>query len=156
MTAGVLSVNKMETAAIKREHNLWISPTRMFEGMLSEQGQGGMIKDLFKKIGWKRKILFLMLPIIAGYVGFEWVTYPDTAVLVDTDPKSTAWMEMRARESTERGKKPRRYQLWKPLKSISPNLKNAVLIAEDAAFFQHEGLDYSEIREAIKINAERL
>jgi monofunctional glycosyltransferase len=30
------------------------------------------------------------------------------------------------------------------------------LIAEDAAFFQHDGLDYNEIREAIKINAEKM
>ena len=48
------------------------------------------------------------------------------------------------------------YQAWKPIRSISANLKNAVLIAEDAAFFQHEGLDYGEIREAIKINAEKM
>ena len=30
------------------------------------------------------------------------------------------------------------------------------MIAEDAAFFQHEGLDYDEIREAIKINTEKM
>jgi monofunctional biosynthetic peptidoglycan transglycosylase len=65
-------------------------------------------------------------------------------------------MEMREREARADGKKPRRVHVWKRLNSISANLKNAVLIAEDAAFFQHEGLDYKEIREAIKINAEKL
>ena len=65
-------------------------------------------------------------------------------------------MEMRSREARANGMKPRRYQLWAPLPDISANLKNAVLIAEDAAFFQHDGLDYNEIREAIKINAEKL
>ena len=60
------------------------------------------------------------------------------------------------REAHADGRKPRRYQIWKPIRSISANLKNAVLITEDAAFFQHEGLDYGEIREAIKINAEKM
>jgi monofunctional biosynthetic peptidoglycan transglycosylase len=115
-----------------------------------------MIKKVFKNMKWKRKVFFSTLLLVAGYIGFEWITYPDTAILASTNPKSTAWMKMRTQESIDQGRKPRRYQVWKPLKSISPNLKNAVLIAEDAAFFQHEGLDYNEIREAIKINAEKL
>jgi monofunctional biosynthetic peptidoglycan transglycosylase len=65
-------------------------------------------------------------------------------------------MEMREAEAREKGRQPRHYQLWVPIQSISPHLKNAVLIAEDAAFFQHEGLDYDEIKEAIKIDAEKL
>jgi monofunctional glycosyltransferase len=115
-----------------------------------------MIKEFLKNMSRKRKFLFSMLLIIAGYVGFQWITFPDIAALAGTNPKSTAWMEMREGEMRENNKKPRRYQIWKSMKSISPNLKNAVLIAEDAAFFQHEGLDYNEIREAIKINAEKL
>ncbi len=63
---------------------------------------------------------------------------------------------MREDEARENGKKPHRYQVWAPLGSISPNLRNAVLIAEDAAFFQHDGLDYHQIHEAIKINAEKM
>jgi monofunctional biosynthetic peptidoglycan transglycosylase len=115
-----------------------------------------MIKEFFRNLSWKRKLLFSMILIIAGYVGFEWITFPDIAALAGTNPRSTAWMEMREREMRENDRKPRRYQVWKSMKNISPNLKNAVLIAEDAAFFQHEGLDYNEIREAIKINAEKL
>ena len=90
------------------------------------------------------------------FIGYEALTYPDVEALAKQNPKSTAWMEMRDREARAEGRKPRRYQIWKPIRSISANLKNAVLIAEDAAFFQHEGLDYGEIREAIKINAEKM
>ena len=91
-----------------------------------------------------------------AYAGYEAVTFPDVSALARINPTDTAWMEMRDREATSNGREPRRYRIWVPLRDISPNLKNAVLIAEDAAFFQHEGLDYNEIREAIKINTQKM
>jgi monofunctional biosynthetic peptidoglycan transglycosylase len=115
-----------------------------------------MAKIFSKKWSLKKRILLAVFLLLLLYVGYEWFTFPNTAILVRTYPKSTAWMELRANEAAESGKKSRRYQVWKPMNSISPNLKNAVLIAEDAAFFQHEGLDYNEIREAIKVNAEKM
>jgi monofunctional biosynthetic peptidoglycan transglycosylase len=115
-----------------------------------------MVKDLLKRWCWNRKVFYGFLLALAGYLGYEIVTYPDVAVLVRENPKTTAWMKMREREAREQGRRPLHFQVWKPLNSISANLKNAVLIAEDAAFFQHEGLDYKEIREAIKINAEKM
>ncbi len=103
-----------------------------------------------------RKLALVLIAVIVLYVGYEFITFPNVGGLVKTNPSTTAWMEMRDAEARAEGKKPRRFQVWVPLNAISPNLKNAVLIAEDAAFFQHEGLDYNEIREAIKINAEKL
>ncbi len=103
-----------------------------------------------------KKILLLILLLVGIYIAFEALTFPRVEGLAKTNPGPTAWMEMRDAEARAKGKKPRRLQVWVPLGTISPNLKNAVLIAEDAAFFQHEGLDYNEIREAIKINAEKL
>jgi monofunctional glycosyltransferase len=109
-----------------------------------------------KKKKFGRKIFLILLLALVAYTGYQVLTYPNVAILAGERPKSTAWMEMRDEEALAKGKKPRRYQSWVPLSSISPNLKNAVLIAEDAAFFQHDGLDYNEIREAIKINAEKM
>jgi monofunctional biosynthetic peptidoglycan transglycosylase len=103
-----------------------------------------------------RNILWAVVFCTVSYIASQWITYPDIASLARENPHSTAWMRMREKESQAKGKKPRHYQIWVPLASISPNLKNAVLIAEDAAFFQHEGLDYHEIKEAIKINAEKM
>ena len=115
-----------------------------------------MFRNHFRSWSRRRTILVALSFSLAVFGLYQWITYPDVAVLARTNPKSTAWMEMRAREALSQKKKPRRFQIWKSIRSISPNLKNAVLIAEDAAFFQHEGLDYKEIREAIKINAEKL
>jgi len=107
----------------------------------------------WKLSGW---VLLYLALAVAGYVAYEWATWPDVARLATANPTTTAWMEMRAAEARAKGMRPRRAQIWVPLTAISPHLKNAVLIAEDAAFFQHEGLDYNEIREAIKVNAEKL
>jgi monofunctional glycosyltransferase len=110
----------------------------------------------FRCWSWKKRVLVAFLLMLVLWLAYEWITYPDTALLAHENPKTTAWMEMRDNEERAEGKKPRRYQIWRSLGSISPNLRNAVLIAEDAAFFQHEGLDYKEIREAIKINTEKM
>ena len=39
---------------------------------------------------------------------------------------------------------------WVPYSRISPNLKRAVLVAEDSAFWDHEGIDVEEIRKSIQ------
>jgi monofunctional biosynthetic peptidoglycan transglycosylase len=103
-----------------------------------------------------RKILLVVLIAVVAWLAYEVVTFPRVAALAKENPTTTAWIEMRDAEARAKGKRPRHVLIWVPLQAISPNLKNAVLIAEDAAFFQHEGLDYNEIREAIKVNAEKL
>jgi monofunctional biosynthetic peptidoglycan transglycosylase len=108
------------------------------------------------KKGTRRYILWAAVFCAVSYGAYQWVAYPDIASLARENPRSTAWMRMREQETRAKAKKPRHYQIWVPLASISPNLKNAVLIAEDAAFFQHDGLDFNEIKEAIKINAEKM
>jgi monofunctional biosynthetic peptidoglycan transglycosylase len=107
-------------------------------------------------VGRGRKIVYVLGLLVLGGLIFEVITFPRVWQLKRENPNNTAWMELRDREAVEKGKKPKRQQIWVPLNSMSSYLKNAVLIAEDAAFFQHEGLDYDEIKEAIKVNAERL
>jgi monofunctional biosynthetic peptidoglycan transglycosylase len=111
-----------------------------------------------KKIPRRKPLLLLLLLLLilgAAWLGYEWLAFPDTASLARTNPASTAWMELREREARKEKRPVRRRHEWRPLSSISPHLKNAVLVSEDAAFFQHEGIDYDEIREAMKINLEK-
>jgi monofunctional biosynthetic peptidoglycan transglycosylase len=84
-----------------------------------------------------------------GYLGYTVATLPDVASLKKVNPTVTALMEQRA---VERQTKPRPIRFWLPYNSISPHVRNAVLIAEDSAFFQHSGYDVNEIRESIKRN----
>ena len=65
-------------------------------------------------------------------------------------------MDRRAREAAARGQTPRRVQTWVAYDRISPNLKRAVLVAEDAKFWQHEGVDFEQLKESIETNIERM
>jgi monofunctional glycosyltransferase len=88
-------------------------------------------------------------------VAYLYLTLPDVRVLADTNPESTAWMEMRVAQAAREGKSTRRVQRWVPYSRISQNLKRAVLVAEDAAFWDHEGVDFAELRKSIEINWEQ-
>ena len=59
-------------------------------------------------------------------------------------------MELRDREARAKGKTPRHVQRWVPYSRMSHNLTRAVLVAEDAAFWQHEGLDVEQLQESFE------
>ena len=85
-----------------------------------------------------------------GYLAFLYLTLPDVRELRTKNPGSTAFMELRAREARAQGREPRRVHQWVPYSRISPHLKRAVLVAEDAGFWGHEGIDLVEIRKALE------
>jgi monofunctional glycosyltransferase len=89
------------------------------------------------------------------YAAYVYLTLPDVRPLRTTRPDSTAFMELRAREARARGDEPRRVQRWVPYSRISPQLVRAVLVTEDAAFWQHAGVDYQQIKESMEVNLER-
>jgi len=67
-----------------------------------------------------------------------------------TNPTKTAFMQVREREAAQAGKPIRHYQIWIPYSRISQNLKRAVLVAEDDAFWQHEGIDLEQLKISIQ------
>jgi monofunctional biosynthetic peptidoglycan transglycosylase len=75
---------------------------------------------------------------------------PDISKLKKENPRKTALMRYRERESKEKSKKYSIDQVWVPLSKISPYLSKAVLIAEDDKFWSHEGFDYEAIQKAIE------
>jgi len=87
---------------------------------------------------------------------YVFLTLPDVRVLRTLNPQTTAFIELRGRQSMEKGEPPRRVQRWVNYSRISPNLKRAVLVAEDSAFWQHEGVDYQQLKESMEINIERM
>jgi monofunctional biosynthetic peptidoglycan transglycosylase len=64
-------------------------------------------------------------------------------------------MEMRQHEAEAAGKKLRHEHRWVPYGRISQQLKRAVIVAEDSAFFEHEGVDLEQIRESMEVNFEQ-
>src|SRR6202008_4754067 len=99
--------------------------------------------------------LTIVLAAGFGYVCYIYLTLPDVRVLRASNPSSTAFMELRANEAQRRGQPVTRDQRWVPYARISQNLKRAVLVAEDSAFWTHEGVDYEQLNESMEVNWER-
>ena len=85
-----------------------------------------------------------------GYFIYLYLTLPDVRELRASNPSTTAFIDLRAREARAQGQEPRRLQRWVSYERISPQLKRAVLVAEDAAFYDHEGIDVEQIKESIE------
>jgi len=85
-------------------------------------------------------------------LAYEYLTLPDVRPLITTNPTTTAFMEIRAREARDSGKSPRHLQRWVSYSHISPSLIRSVVIAEDDAFWQHEGVDFTQLEESIELD----
>jgi monofunctional glycosyltransferase len=70
----------------------------------------------------------------------------------DHPPRETAFMAMREAELARQGKPARIAYIWVPYERISPELKRAMIAAEDARFVEHEGFDWEGIQEALDKN----
>jgi monofunctional glycosyltransferase len=92
-----------------------------------------------------------------GFVSaaYLYLTLPDVRPLRDNNPSLTAFMDLRAREAQAQGLPLTRDWIWVPYARISANLKKAVIVTEDGSFWQHDGMDYEQLRESIEVNWER-
>lgn len=91
-------------------------------------------------------VLIVAVGFPLGGVALYWIaTMPDVSVLARTNPTTTALIHT-WKQAHGRRMKPE--WTWIPLSKISPHLQRAVIVAEDASFFQHEGFDWEGIRYA--------
>jgi monofunctional biosynthetic peptidoglycan transglycosylase len=88
------------------------------------------------------------------YVAYVYLTLPDVRPLATENPRTTAFMELRRREAAEAGRTLTIRHRWVSYTQISNNLRRAVLVAEDAAFFEHDGVDLKELRASLEANWE--
>jgi monofunctional biosynthetic peptidoglycan transglycosylase len=87
-----------------------------------------------------------------AYVVYSGLTLPDVRPLRTANPSTTAFIELRASEARVKGRTPRRVQQWASYGRLSQDLKRAVLIAEDDAFWQHEGIDVEQLQESLQLD----
>ena len=64
-------------------------------------------------------------------------------------------MDLRRAEAAAARRTLRHEHRWVPYSRISAYLKRAVIVAEDSAFWDHEGIDLEQIRESMEVNIER-
>ena len=104
-----------------------------------------MIKA-FKIIG-----ISILLAVVIGGFHF-YVGLPDVSELKVKNPRSTSLMVQRYREAKKADATFRIRQKWIELKAIPKLLQETVRITEDASFYQHKGIDFVELKAAIKKN----
>jgi monofunctional glycosyltransferase len=98
----------------------------------------------------------LMMILLAGLgaAGAVWWTLPDVRPLARTNPETTAFIELRRAAARQHKKTFQLRWTWRRLSEISPYLRHAVINAEDARFWQHEGVDWEAVRDAAEHNWE--
>lgn len=92
---------------------------------------------------WLRQLALWMLKLIAAWllaitallIAYRWVEPPLTTVQLQ-----------RILEATWRGQAVRFERTPVPLERISPHLRHAVIAAEDSRFYQHHGIDWTELQ----------
>jgi monofunctional biosynthetic peptidoglycan transglycosylase len=87
-----------------------------------------------------------LIAVTIGYVA----ALPNPAELVRTTPDYTALMLLRIEEAKDAGKKYKVRKRWVSLRSISPLLREAIRVSEDAEFYDHDGFDFDEIKDAFE------
>ena len=99
-------------------------------------------------------VLFIILIPVVILVGL-YIAAPDGSEFVRKNPETTALIRQRTAEYQKAGKKvPLQWQ-WVPLSKISPNIIHAVILAEDARFYEHIGFDVEAIKFALEKNIKR-
>ncbi len=95
-------------------------------------------------------IAAVLAAVVAAWLAWEILRWPDVERLASSNPSTTAFIERHRRQQRKLGRPDRVLQAWLSYDEISPNLKKAVLVAEDINFFSHDGFDTEEIREAVR------
>jgi monofunctional glycosyltransferase len=90
-----------------------------------------------------------------AFLAYIYLTLPDIRSLASQNPDTTAFIELRASQAHAEGRVAKREQRWVSYEQISPNLKRAVLVSEDSAFWQHDGVDMEQLKASIEQDLER-
>lgn len=97
----------------------------------------------------------ILVGLPAAALALYWlVTLPDVSHLAKHHPTETALMEARRAQAKAQGRALHPQFVWVPLSRIAPALQRAVVAAEDASFFAHEGFDWEGIKDAALYNLE--
>jgi monofunctional biosynthetic peptidoglycan transglycosylase len=102
----------------------------------------------------RRAALVLGAAAIAAAAVF-WLTLPDVSPLARDWPKTTAFMERRKALLAREGKSTRLEWTPVPLSRIAPSMQRAAVVAEDARFWEHGGIDWEAMRGAVEKNLEK-
>lgn len=117
-----------------------------------------MMNDEYSQEGRRHKPRWILATlgfvIVWGILELS-VILAKTALLTVYNPTTSAFIQNYLKTCSWKDPSCPFQQIWKPLDKISYHLQEAVLIAEDDTFFEHEGIDAEAIRESIELNLKK-
>ena len=93
--------------------------------------------------------------VTAALLTALWASIPTARELASGNPSTTAFIELRRAEAAQASRPLVIKWQWRRLNQISPYLRAAVIYAEDARFYDHEGVDWVAIEHAVEANYQR-
>jgi len=127
-------------------------PAQIFFSIESRKSEDEKFKfDMIEFMTLKFALKILIALILAAVVLYL-LALPDISSLAKNNPKTTSLIDRRIQQAQAKGKILKPQMAWRKLSQISPNLIEAVLLAEDDTFYRHEGFDWDQILIAVKIN----
>jgi len=101
---------------------------------------------------WLKRLVWVLVGCVLLYQLwlFGWVLWWNWI-----NPGTTRFMEIRLGELQTKDPKAQLKKQWVSYEKISPQLKRAIIAAEDAKFVDHEGFDWEGIQKAIEKNQKR-
>ncbi|HEY1556158.1 MAG TPA: monofunctional biosynthetic peptidoglycan transglycosylase [Kofleriaceae bacterium] len=103
--------------------------------------------------GWRRRLRIAAeaIAIATAFGGLVmWCSIPSTARLASENPTTTAFIDLRRDEAEAAGKTWQLHWRWRPIAKISRYLRAAVVFAEDANFYTHDGVDWNAVESAME------
>jgi monofunctional glycosyltransferase len=103
----------------------------------------------------KKLVLWIVVgvpAVVAGGALLIYLNLPDVGDLETINPRSTALMLQRFREARQSKRQLVIRHSWVSFDQIPELLKDTIRVTEDAAFYQHQGVDLNELKAAIKKN----
>jgi len=105
------------------------------------------VKNPIRSLFWR-----FLLALFLIFVLYQLWLFAHICWWVKFDPSSSAFMTDRLEVMQDSNPKAKLKHKWVPYKNISPNLKRALIAAEDAKFVDHEGFDWEGIQKAYAKN----
>ena len=82
---------------------------------------------------------------VLSWLGTGWATLPDVSSLAEAWPDTTGYMRIRIAHAVRRADTLRIGDHPVRLSDVPAALRRAVLVSEDAGFYDHSGFDWHEI-----------
>jgi monofunctional biosynthetic peptidoglycan transglycosylase len=107
-----------------------------------------------KVIKWLAATLLVAMLFYAGWIGIALYRLPSVAALSDETMSLTIQVkDWQGRQHPFVVGPPNRW--WTPTERIPPEMEWAVVVAEDANFYRHEGIDVKAIKNALRYDLEK-